>query len=149
MVEEDVLFNKLNRFNFTTPEQSKRFLELKFKPEWADCYYVPGNDKPVVRFTKEEKNKKFFKTHKEYIPCWSTFGLVHSLSLFDGTSYTPIDELKISAIQDILDELDPNISTIKKEIKKRADEEYRDSIVDSIVRKVMDEIEEYAQKQKS
>lgn len=57
--------------NFTTPEQSKRLLELGV-PEWtADCL-IKNNaekDKPTIRV--KEPCTGYYFANDEYISCWS------------------------------------------------------------------------------
>lgn len=66
--------------DFTTPEQSKRLLELGV-PEWtADCYTIINNDvynkdEIRVRQNEYEINYSFFN-NKHYNPCWSVGRLI-------------------------------------------------------------------------
>ena len=71
--------------NFTTPEQSKRLLELGVPADSADCYrerYIyddfvgePAFSHPV--FLAQPYNDECIRTkHHEYIPCWSVGRLI-------------------------------------------------------------------------
>ena len=66
--------------NFTTPEQSKRLLELGV-PEWtADCFYKLDlySFKTEMCFTKED-NLLY-----HYTPCWSVGRLMEIIDIFDN-----------------------------------------------------------------
>ena len=62
--------------NFTTPEQSKRLLELGVPADSADCYLlrtITKGDTFIVEVLHDElysKKDKFAKI-LEYLPCWS------------------------------------------------------------------------------
>ena len=64
--------------NFTTPEQSKRLLELGV-PAWtADCYYYDMFDKHIkVSYIDADRNYKW-DLENEYAPkpCWSVGRLI-------------------------------------------------------------------------
>lgn len=67
---------KLQR-NFTTPEQSKRLLELGV-PEWtADCFYKLDlySFKTEMCFTKEDS------LLYHYTPCWSVGRLIEIMNI--------------------------------------------------------------------
>ena len=61
--------------NFTTPEQSKRLLELGVPANSADCYYdlMAEEDTPYWRHEKENVNLFSFSFIK---PCWSVGRLI-------------------------------------------------------------------------
>lgn len=66
--------------NFTTPEQSKRLLELGVPADSADCYTIINNDvynkdEIRVRQNEYEINYSFFN-NKHYNPCWSVGRLI-------------------------------------------------------------------------
>jgi hypothetical protein len=64
--------------NFTTPEQSKRLLELGVPTDSADCYYVSYKDSEDYEIsirTKGDTGNAFFKV-VPYIPCWSVGRLI-------------------------------------------------------------------------
>ena len=70
--------------NFTTPEQSKRLLELGVPADSADCYYGFKGKEIFVRHNKKQKSGKIFKPiyiperKAPYvcIPCWSVGRLI-------------------------------------------------------------------------
>ena len=72
--------------NFTTPEQSKRLLELGVPADSADCVFMRGyssygKDEFVVPFYKTDSIVSFFKDHEwedgiDFIPCWSVGRLI-------------------------------------------------------------------------
>lgn len=62
--------------NFTTPEQSKRLLELGVPADSADCYTTTNNGRAVVLnllFSEFMKNVVAggFNNPDAYLPCWS------------------------------------------------------------------------------
>lgn len=61
--------------NFTTPEQSKRLLELGVPADSADCYYSQTCRTIVI--TDEQINKKEF--YKVILPIWSVGRLIEIL----------------------------------------------------------------------
>lgn len=66
--------------NYTTPEQSKRLLELGVSADSADCYTIINNDvynkdEIRVRQNEYEINYSFFN-NKHYNPCWSVGRLI-------------------------------------------------------------------------
>ena len=68
---------KTLRSNFTTPEQSKRLLELGV-PEWtADCFYNMNlySFKTEMCFTKEDS------LLHHYTPCWSVGRLIEIMKI--------------------------------------------------------------------
>ena len=73
---------KLLQSDFTTPEQSKRLLELGVPADSADCYYniIPDrNSELMIRQTLDcELKNNFFTTYNEgdLIPCWSVGRLI-------------------------------------------------------------------------
>lgn len=82
--------------NFTTPEQSKRLLELGV-PEWtADCFYKLDlySFKTEMCFTKEDS------LLHHYTPCWSVGRLIeiillcpHRRNITISKGYNPIESL--------------------------------------------------------
>lgn len=59
--------------NFTTPEQSKRLLELGVPADSADCY-IAGLF-PSIR-TGGQEDENFFAYNANYTPCWSVGRLI-------------------------------------------------------------------------
>ena len=72
--------------NFTTPEQSKRLLELGVPADSADCYLfdeITYNDdfvsKPEVIFYKDkfsDVQKRYNRVKRKLLPCWSGLQLI-------------------------------------------------------------------------
>lgn len=60
---------------YTTPEQSKRLLEIGVPADTADCYMMPIFYTVWVRSRKEEKRSDWFDS-KYHIPCWSAATLM-------------------------------------------------------------------------
>ena len=57
--------------NFTTPEQSKRLLELGVPADSADCYYLNRLGSVWVRRVSDEHMFWFSNIDRTPIPCWS------------------------------------------------------------------------------
>ena len=57
--------------NFTTPEQSKRLLELGLPADSADCYWTNKLERRIRQYAPETDNN-FFTKHIHQIPCWSS-----------------------------------------------------------------------------
>lgn len=67
--------------NFTTPEQSKRLLELGVPVDSADCYLLRTHTKGdtfIVEVLHDElySKKNKFTNILEYFPCWSVGRLI-------------------------------------------------------------------------
>jgi hypothetical protein len=65
--------------NFTTPEQSKRLLELGVPADSADCYYVTSvGKKPNIIHNNLDFDLKSKATQK---PCWSVGRLIEIIKI--------------------------------------------------------------------
>jgi hypothetical protein len=76
--------------DFTTPEQSKRLLELGVPADSANCYYVAYNDSEDYEIsvrTKGDTGNAFFKV-VSYIPCWSVGRLIEILEIVLGSPWS-------------------------------------------------------------
>lgn len=67
--------------NFTTPEQSKRLLDLGLPADSADCYLLRTHTKGdtfIVEVLHDElySKKDKFTNILEYLPCWSVGRLI-------------------------------------------------------------------------
>ena len=64
--------------NFTTPEQSKRLLELGIPEDSSDCFYINDEYTPHVRDELYERNTgyKFPFSEEGFAPCWSVGRLI-------------------------------------------------------------------------
>lgn len=75
--------------NFTTPEQSKRLLELGVPADSADMYYHLANHQYFVRDEYHIKQHDFFEFYKNiFYPCWSVGRLIEIIKI---CSDVPID----------------------------------------------------------
>lgn len=67
--------------NFTTPEQSKRLLELGVPADSADCYFINGEvSRPFVRYSPIHLSRLFMDNTIAYTPCWSVGRLIDIFS---------------------------------------------------------------------
>ena len=108
--------------NYTTPEQSKRLLELGVPADSADCYYGmeginPITDEPYereifIRQNAAQIKRSFFNDFaKLHIPCWSVGLLIKIMlnSQIDTGTYAlgimlDKDMFSIESLIDIIDE---------------------------------------------
>ena len=82
--------------NFTTPEQSKRLLELGIPADSADCYLLRTHTKGdtfIVEVLHDElySKKDKFTNLLEYMPCWSVGRLIE-IYLTCALEYHPYDD---------------------------------------------------------
>lgn len=75
--------------NFTTPEQSKRLLELGVPADSADCYLLRTRTKGdtfIVEVLHDElySRKDKFEKILEYLPCWSVGRLMEIAWICSG-----------------------------------------------------------------
>lgn len=64
--------------DYTTPEQSKRLLELGVPADSANFYYDDENEVQIVR------DPEFELQSKGYFPCWSVGRLIEIYSIITG-----------------------------------------------------------------
>lgn len=65
--------------NYTTPEQSKRLLELGVPANSADCYY---DQYQILNFRTElDYGYDFFELNFRFIPCWSVGRLIEIMNI--------------------------------------------------------------------
>lgn len=82
--------------NFTTPEQSKRLLELGVPANSADCYY---DQYQILNFRTElDYGYDFFELNFRFIPCWSVGRLIEILEITLGTPWSDNEELGESTL---------------------------------------------------
>lgn len=73
--------------NFTTPEQSRRLLELGVPTDSADCYLLrtlfAKGDTFIVEVLRDElySKKDKFTNMLEYLPCWSAGRLMEIIDI--------------------------------------------------------------------
>ena len=105
--------------NFTTPEQSKRLLELGFPADSADCYLLKcryGNDVFHPQLLNDElySQKDKFTNVLCYMPCWSVGRLMEIYLICqtfgDGLHFFTADDWD----ENMLDELCNLFSTMVK-----------------------------------
>lgn len=77
--------------NFTTPEQSKRLLELGVPADSADCYYSRMRheefENPSICYESYSNHAAFLPKTFIYLPCWSVGRLVEIYGIcrcYDG-----------------------------------------------------------------
>ena len=98
--------------NFTTPEQSKRLLELGLPADSADCVRVVRTD--LVFFMQHGKvTKDYLSLYKsvrgeEAEPCWSVGRLIEIYELLMGIPFTRYN-LKMSLLDEVLERYAQNI----------------------------------------
>lgn len=92
------------RINFTTPEQSKKLLELGLPAESADCYYYDWATNPDdemygaciqwIDTTLGDDYQKFHVLEIAALPCWSVGRLleIYVLARSLDTAYLPIEK---------------------------------------------------------
>lgn len=76
--------------NFTTPEQSKRLLELGVPADSADMYYKHTKLTPYVLF-----NNVLFSVYskaEDIIPCWSVGRLIDIIAICHGTPFYGVNK---------------------------------------------------------
>ena len=93
--------NKLQN-NFTTPEQSKRLLELGVPADSADCYINLWNNYPYGILAEDESysNYKFagYMNDSKVFPCWSVGRLIEILEIILGSPWSDHEELGKSTL---------------------------------------------------
>ena len=66
--------------NFTTPEQSKRLLELGVPASSADCYFGSYQGHPdwadIRQSEFDTEDDALFRLNEDIIPCWSVGRLI-------------------------------------------------------------------------
>lgn len=78
--------------NFTTPEQSKRLLELGVPADSADCYlmkckYIKDIYIPKILYDVTYSQLDKFTNVLDYLPCWSVGRLIVIYELCSGKIY--------------------------------------------------------------
>lgn len=108
--------------NFTTPEQSKRLLELGVPADSADCYLLrtfTKGDTFIVEVLHGElySKKDKFTNILEYLPCWSVGRLIEIYNICAHGSYTLTKEPK-DLIEHILSRYDWEIRNVGMDFSK-------------------------------
>ena len=69
--------------NFTTPEQSKRLLELGVPADSADCFWFDERDLMFLKdelYSDEAKDREWVRA-TDYLPCWSVGRLIEVMNI--------------------------------------------------------------------
>ena len=69
--------------NFTTPEQSKRLLELGLPADSADCFWFDERDLMFLKdilYSDEAKDGEWVRA-TDYTPCWSVGRLIEIMNI--------------------------------------------------------------------
>lgn len=118
--------------NFTTPEQSKRLLELGVPADSADCYYVTKNNYTAILhdelFTKCRDNLiKVSKTayrvkmqNDDVLPCWSVGRLIEIVNIYS------IPKIKEAGFHLLAQDFDDLIETMIVSIKMKVEHNWID-----------------------
>ena len=100
-------FMKQLQNNFTTPEQSKRLLELGLPADSGDCYYSDEYDEQVHSRIGYSLRNDFFDFDKDAIPCWSVGRLIEILSkCMPSEIYTPKFRCDTNLMKEVLDAIE-------------------------------------------
>lgn len=105
--------------NFTTPEQSKRLLELGAPADSADCYwrnYGDAEHRADVRFVlngydKIHTIKDCYEPNTEIIPCWSAGRLIEIYEICFG-GYFNSRYFGHTLMEDVLLKIEEQINSI-------------------------------------
>ena len=96
--------------NFTTPEQSKRLLELGVPADSADCYLQYDNFQDFYRmqlFEEGYEKSSQMHMHKNDLPCWSVGRLIEILSkCMPSEIYTPKFRCDTDVMKEVLDAIE-------------------------------------------
>lgn len=107
--------------NFTTPEQSKRLLELGVPVDSADCYYDSWGQ--IQWRQLKDLDHDFFQKYNYYTPCWSVGRLIE-IYLICNEVIDNVTELHHSAIKIDVREFNTVeylISKLTNKVKKNKD----------------------------
>ena len=87
--------------NFTTPEQSKRLLELGVPANSADCYY---DQYQILNFRNElDYGYDFFGLNFRFTPCWSVGRLMEIndiCTMFDDKAWMGLEYPSTKLVKD-------------------------------------------------
>lgn len=106
--------------NYTTPEQSKRLLQLGLPADSADCYYsrmkYEEYENPKILYMKYSDVACFHPKTFIYLPCWSVGRLIEIFEICTGIKFKRDETQEISPLEDIIAEIDYaiNVATIFK-----------------------------------
>lgn len=104
--------------NYTTPEQSKRLLELGLPADSADCYYLREHEDKVYLFQNQKESDNCISKIRLRIglghamPCWSAGRLLEIYEIctqrkFNRRNQTD-DLVYLSPLEDVLMQIEHN-----------------------------------------
>ena len=97
---------KILQNNFTTPEQSKRLLELGV-PAWtADCFYDHYRNLEIRTYSKLAST--FFEIYTRFTPCWSVGQLMKIFAICFDPDFIHFDTFAngINFLQQMMDKFE-------------------------------------------
>ena len=102
--------------NFTTPEQSKRLLELGLPADSADCYYMIYADGEVINPDEPDIinfKDNFIDTNCE-LPCWSVGRLIEIYTITRDADFIEFDVYANNpcVMKEILERIESNIDKL-------------------------------------
>ena len=108
--------------NFTTPEQSKRLLELGVPADSADYYLLRTHTKGDTFIVEVLHDELYLKKDKftnmlEYLPCWSVCRLIEIYNLCAHGFYT-LTKVPKDLIEHILSRYDWEIRHVGMDFSK-------------------------------
>lgn len=104
--------------NFTTPEQSKKLLELGIPADSADCYFDSRN---IRRLRSEDwmLKQNFFIEYSYFTPCWSVGRLIEIIDIISSCSLTP--QFCENYTESLVEELESMVCNNKFDFSKLED----------------------------
>lgn len=112
--------------NFTTPEQSKRLLELGVPADSADCYHNPFAGKPYLLTMPYSKTTWIYENNPP-LPCWSVGRLIEIIMLCGISANHKVRPILDSDLYEIHDTL---IEYLVQELEENAEDWYDFSKLD-------------------
>jgi len=111
------------RNNYTTPEQSKRLLEIGVPADSADCYYCKDANRPLANFIgnllPEDVNYSVRCSNHlmyDYLPCWSSGRLIEIQEKCTGTRF--FRTLHPDLLGDIMGQIEYTVGTVGMDFSK-------------------------------
>lgn len=102
--------------NFTTPEQSKRLLELGVPADSADCYYTPYGNISIIMPNQTDVP---FIYEIGCTPCWSVGRLIEILEITSDALWSDYEVLgKSTLIERVLKDFEKLVKYNKIDFSK-------------------------------